>query len=359
MTKKVSKTDVENAVLTMSLADLRKLNIKYAAANHIDVETSFQKLLTTDLQNRLVALDINSTCPYCHSNHITKYGTRPNGVQRYKCNDCDRNFTPFTNTMLEKTKWHWDLWVEVIYCMLNNISIKSTQQTLIDDYHALSIDTKTIFNWKHKIMEAAKAIPSPELHGVVQIDETHLHEAQKGSRNLENYFDASKTRKARERAKASKYGVMGAEFGTVICAVDKTGHTICRVSGLGKFDLATFERLFMPYISDISYLCTDANSVYISFSSKYNIKHYVRPSDYLANQNAFSGRGEKWIYDNGFADYMANTSKIPFNKFKKLVNDNGLTLSGVNGVHSRIKTYIDSEMHGVSTKAFRILYCMV
>ena len=49
---------------------------------------------------------MNCTCSKCKSKIIVKNGKRPNRIQEYKCKDCKTKFTKFTNTILEKTRWH-------------------------------------------------------------------------------------------------------------------------------------------------------------------------------------------------------------------------------------------------------------
>jgi len=45
----------------------------------------------------------------CNSSLKVKNGKRKNGIQEYKCKECGTKFTAFTNTILEKSRWHWDI----------------------------------------------------------------------------------------------------------------------------------------------------------------------------------------------------------------------------------------------------------
>ena len=70
------------------------------------------KRFNLNFQQRLEKLKINSSCPCCNSQIIVKNG-KENYVQRYGCKDCGKYFTLLTNTVLEKTKWYWDIWIKV------------------------------------------------------------------------------------------------------------------------------------------------------------------------------------------------------------------------------------------------------
>lgn len=165
-------------------------------------------------------------CPNCGSTIIVKAGEQENGIQRLKCTDCGHRFSYFTGTFLEKTKYSWDVWVEFIYQMILNHSLKQTVSALVEEYLCPNLSERTIFNWRMKILEVAKEVKQPNLIGVVETDEKFIHEGQKGSLHLISPFDKNSTRKARKTAKPSKCGSMGPEFGTILCALDHTGHTI-------------------------------------------------------------------------------------------------------------------------------------
>lgn len=337
----------------LSKSEMRKLVTHYARTTNAKVDNRINKIILLDLEERLKELDINNTCPKCGSKLIKCNGKRETGIQRLKCNDCGHRFTYFTGTILEKTKYHWDLWVDVIFYMLNDFSIKSIKSNLESNLSCVGITEQSIFDWKHKILDACKGLDLPELHGVIQIDETHFHEAQKGSRSLINLYDKTVVRKPRYTYKPSKYGVMGAEFATVICAIDRSGHAIFKVSGLGKFDIDKFEQLFHPYIQDVSYLCTDANNVYLQYSAKYGIDHYVRPSDYVDILLKCKSPNEiEKKYLNNELDYMAHRgrNRPSYKKMEQLKKDYGLNLALVNQTHERLKLKLVRMARSVSTK---------
>lgn len=108
MARKITNDDIQKKLNTLSLDELLGMLNNYSTTNAVDLEQTKQKLITNDLQNKLIANDVNKVCPQCKGNHIVKNGTRANGIKEFKCKDCGKKFTVFTDTILEKTKLRWD-----------------------------------------------------------------------------------------------------------------------------------------------------------------------------------------------------------------------------------------------------------
>lgn len=349
--KKLTVEELKKAFLSMDLKDARRLCNQYSKMYGKSITSEIDRLSLLDLEEHLESSGINSCCPHCGSTILVKNGTKTSGIQEYKCRSCGKKFTRFTGTFLEKAKYNWDIWVEFIYMVMNNFSLERIKQNLEDDFDCIGIDIKTVWNWRHKLMATAMDVPLPKLQGIVEIDETHIHEAQKGSRSLVNLYDANLERKPRKRKTAAKYGVMGAEFVTIICALDQDGRVAAKVSGLGKFDLTAFEYLFRNEIGDCALLCTDNNGVYRRYASKWNIIHYVRPSDYLKKIEGKTDEELKEMYENGEIDFITNRfSKFTYNQLKEFKEKNRLGLSRVNQFHSEFKLELVALPRGVNAQ---------
>ena len=255
MAKKLTTSDLQKKLNTLSLSEILTMLNAYSKATGIDIESAKNQLVTDDLQNRLIANNINSCCPACGSISVVGYGSNGN-IKRFKCKDCGKTFTRFTGTILEKTKYHWDIWVKVVEMTLNNIPMEHIQEVLVKDYGLTGLNYKTIFLWRHKIIHALAEMPMPKLSGIVQIDETFFRESQKGSRNLVSTVKGE-DRKARYGRRPSKYGVMGNEFANVVVATDLKGYCVSKVVGLGRLTVETFTDLFDSYLDNPSYICSD------------------------------------------------------------------------------------------------------
>ena len=275
MGKKISKSEVQKQLNTLSMGELLDMLDVYSKETGEDISIAKKKLITNDLQSRLLSNKINTNCPYCKSSLIIKKGTRANGIKEFMCKDCNKKFTLFTNTILEKTQYHWDIWIKVVEMVLNHYSIEHMKEVLVKDYGLNDLNYKTVFLWKHKIINALANMPMPKLNGIIQIDETFFRETQKGSRNLESTIK-DEERLPRYGRRASKYGVMGNEFANVVCMVDLNGYVVAKVIGLGKLTKETFTSIFDDYIENPIYLCSDGNSVYKNYCEVKGIPLYIK-----------------------------------------------------------------------------------
>ncbi len=212
-------------------------------------------------------------------------------------------------------------------------------------------------------------MPQPKLSGVVQIDETFIREAQKGSRKLTSYIDKKDVREPRYGYRPSKLGVMGPEFATVTTAVDNSGHCVCYVTGLGKLTADIFIDLFEEHLINPGYICTDSNQVYREYCNLFNINHYERPSNYLKTltdngyvtptksdevlskaQIESNNKIKEKLYKEGLIDCISNKGYLDYAEFKNIKADNSLSLGRVNELHSEIKEFIYKDRTNVSTK---------
>jgi transposase-like protein len=340
----------------------------YSVHTNADFEKELDIMVTLNLQERLKLIGVNSCCPKCNSARINKCGKR-NFVQLFKCKECNSKFTLFTGSILEKTKWHWDIWIRVLEMTLNNYSLHSMINVLTQDYGCKGINYKTVWLWRMKLIHALASFPMPKLSGVIQVDETFIRESQKGSRRLVSYLDKQDIRTARYGRQPSKFGVMGPEFATVTAAIDNTGYCVCKVSGLGKLTKEIFTDLFEEHLDNPSYICSDANPVYREYCELFNIPHYERPSKYhtvitkagyqtpdRTNPSELQEtikRNEEIrsrLYNEELIDKVTNKGQMSYEEFKELKEQNGLNLGRVNGLHSEIKKFINIEKRNVATK---------
>ena len=358
-----SREEIISTIRNLPYKEFSAIVRDYADHSGRNFEQELKVITTTDLQLRLEKLGINATCPKCGSNIIKKSGKRNTGVQVYRCTVCDVRFTRFTGTILEKTRWHWDIWIKVLQMTLNTESIPDMKNVLEQDYGCVGIDPKTVWLWRMKLVHALATHPMPKLTGVIQVDETFIRESQKGSRKLVSNIKGEE-RMPRYGYVSSKLGVMGPEFATVTTAIDDNGHCVCKVCGLGKLTVEQFSDLFDEHIESPSFLCSDANKTYLHYCQENNIPHYVKPSHYLntLEQNGYQTGARaketkernrqilRRLYNEDLIDCIYNHGKLSFDDFQKLKESYGLNLSRVDQLHSEIKDMLYVEMNNVSTK---------
>lgn len=367
--KKISFDDVKDFIFTLPYNEFRKIVKQYSTHSKTSFEKEMNDLITLSFQQKLESLGINKACHRCGSLMIVKNGKRPNSIQEYKCKDCNTKFTLFSNTILEKTNWHWDIWVVVLQMTINGFSIDSMINVLEGDYGCNGINRKTVWLLRMKLIHALASIDMPVLTGIVQVDETFIRESQKGSRKLVNYVGLKYNRKPRYGSMPSKLGVMGPEFATLTTAIDDRGYCVCKVSSLGKLTKELFVDLFEKHINNPAYICSDANDVYENHCELFDIPHYVKPSNYdkTIKQYGYESADEsnpvqaaitrdnnenlfKRLYDNELIDKITNRGIMSYEEFIQLKRSNSLNLGRVNELHSDIKKFINRDMTNVSTK---------
>lgn len=369
MTKTTLTTEnISEFLNNLPFTEFKSLVENYTKHTKSKFDTEMKHLVTLNLQKRLERLGINSTCPTCSSVRIEKYGKRSTGVQIFRCKDCNRIFSLFTGTILEKTRWHWDIWVKVLNLTLNGYSIEDMVNILNKDFGCEGINPKTVWLWRAKLIHAMAAFPMPILTGVIQVDETFVRESQKGSRNLVSPLKGVE-RLPRYGRNPSKFGPMGPEFATITTAIDSRGYCVCKVSGMGRLTTEQFVDFFDSYFDNPSYICSDANPVYEEYCELFKIPHYIKPSSYeeilklngyIKHENIEPSRLAETtnsnkkilveLYKRGLIERITGKGTLSHADFCKLKNNNGLNLARVNELHKDLKDMIYKDKTNVSTK---------
>ena len=102
------------------------------------------------------------TGPHCGSTHVynCSYG--------YKCADCRKRFTNYTNTIMHGSKLDTAAWVLTLYLMLDSRGISSVEVA-----RKVGVTQKTAWAIMMKLRQAMSQ-DSVELKGVVSMDEAYL-----------------------------------------------------------------------------------------------------------------------------------------------------------------------------------------
>ena len=132
-TKSLKFNEVVSYIEKLPLNSVRLIMDNYAKNHIVSLEDELNHLTMTDFQKRLETVGVNILCPVCKTRHFVKNGIRKH-TQRYRCKLCNTQFTPFSKTILEKTKWHWDIWVKVLEMTINNYSLNRMQRVLEKDF---------------------------------------------------------------------------------------------------------------------------------------------------------------------------------------------------------------------------------
>ena len=130
------------------------------------------------LKNNVYRQQNVDVCPHCKSNVYIKYG-KFNGIQRYKCKECNKTFSLATNSIWSYSKKKASDWFRFCELILE-------QRVLRECAEILNISVNTAFIWRHKLLERLKKIESKVmLKGNIHMVKTTTKENFKGNREIE------------------------------------------------------------------------------------------------------------------------------------------------------------------------------
>ena len=106
-----------------------------------------------------------SKCPHCGSTHVIRYGIYPDHLQCYRCKECNRKFSPLTNTIFADKKIPISEWIEYLLHLFEFHSLRTSAR---DNRNAES----TGRYWITKVFSILEDIQDEVvLEGNVYIDE--------------------------------------------------------------------------------------------------------------------------------------------------------------------------------------------
>ena len=264
-----------------SLTPFQKEKLQLSLDDHNEIDTISD------------TIDTPQSCPHCSSTEYQKWGVR-SGLQRYRCNSCEKTYNALTGTPLARLR-HKEVWADFAQDLIESKTIRESAT------HC-GVNKDTTFRWRHRMLNNPKSLSARHLHGIVEFDETYFLESHKGERNLE--------REARKRGgSASKRGISD-EQTAVLVARDRNGNTMDAI--LFKSNQDTLAEVMVPIVDEDALLCSDKKTSYRAFANKYHLtlktinasaKEYVKEKVYhIQNVNAYDSRLKGWMkHFNGVA----------------------------------------------------------
>lgn len=282
----------------------------------------------------------NVSCPYCgFSKHIRR-GKTKHLVPIFQCKNCSKRFNLFTDTIMDKTPYTWSCWVTIMEQMLKNQSIESITNYLIRNNIVPTIDYLTVSAMENKIRASFAHMPLPTLTNVIQVDEKHFKESQKGVKSPIDPLDPTKRRKPHHRSIPTLYGNMGPEMSTVCCAVDSSGHAIAKVVTMGAMRLEEFEDDIAVHFKDVKFLCSDMNPIYTQYASLRKIPQYVCNSGYHDVMKKCNTKQKKVAaYEQDKLDYIVGAGIMNYDQMVSFKKTNNLNINTINSYHSELERY--------------------
>ena len=234
-------------------------------------------------------LSNNHHCPYCVSNKICKNGSNHSKgvrIQKFRCNNCHKNYTIKTNTIFYYTHKSIEIWQEYIELFSQGLSLRKIVEKMDK-----KINLKTAFYWRHKILKVlTKKDDNDKLGGIIEADETFFEESQKGARKV-------KGRQARKRGYSSYIGDKKTKI-CVLTAIDRNKTSYVKPVGFGGLEKDDVILLQRHLVKD-SVLITDGNRTYRNLNNvKLKSLKFGKPENkvyHLNNINNFHSMLKKFM----------------------------------------------------------------
>lgn len=106
-------------------------------------------------------------CPHCGSDNIKENATHP--TMPFRCNSCNRLFSPKTNTVMHGSKIGYQNWVITLYLVTTNLKGVSSMKLRRE----LGITQKSAWHMLHRIREAYNEV-NDLFDGEVEVDESYF-----------------------------------------------------------------------------------------------------------------------------------------------------------------------------------------
>jgi hypothetical protein len=173
---------------------------------------------------------------------------------------------------------------------------------------ALSINKKTAFDWRHKILASLSEIDKNDFTGITESDETFFLNSEKGRTGI--------NRKPRKRGGRSKTRGISNDQVAVIVTQDRKSSLDLTVATMGRLKKIDIENAIGSRLKPNQViLCSDAHVSYKGFAMDNKIEHH-------SLKGIIKQRVKNGVYH----------------------------IQHVNSTHNRVKKWIDNTFWGVSTK---------
>ena len=224
-------------------------------------------------------------CPHCQSAEIAKWGSA-NGLKRYRCKACKATFNALTGTPLAQLHKR-ESWSGHAQALVDGIALRKVAARP-------GIHLTAAFRWRHRFLQAPKALKPKVLDGTVEADETYFLYSEKGSRKL--------TRPPRKRGgKASKRGLPDEQV-PVLIARDRNNTAADGI--LADRSAQSIAAALEPVIAKAAVLVSDGAQAYRAFAIKASLAHVALNLSagervwgiyHIQNVNNYGSRLKSWM----------------------------------------------------------------
>lgn len=285
---------IKSELLKLPLSDRQRLITEVLLKDNEQHQTSGSQHSRREILNNR-----QGSCPHCGHNKYVKFGFKSKS-QRYKCKSCERSFTEYTGT--------WMAGIHSKEKLDGYLNLMMQEKSLDKIKVALSINKKTAFDWRHKVLASLSDTDKDDFTGITESDETFFLNSEKGRKVI--------SREPRKRGGSSKTRGIGSDQVTVIVTQDRKGALDLTVATMGRLKKIDIKNAIGDRIKpNQTVLCSDAHVSYKGFAKDNRIEHHTL----------------KGI-------------------IKQRVKNGVYHIQHVNSTHNKVKKWLDNTFWGVSTK---------
>jgi len=286
----MDKSQIKEALL--SLSNEERISLLADIEKEVEKHSPLLGKRRENLNNKI------SCCPHCTSKKYHKHGI-DKGSQRYYCTSCKRTFTEYTGT--------WLAGIHKKGLVTGYLKLMEQELSLDKIKVSLGINKKTAFDWRHKILSGLENTDIGSFKGITESDDTFFLQSSKGSKLHE--------RKPRKRGGPANQRGISNEQVAVIVTADRNTELDLSVARLGRIKKIDIEKAIGQRISQETILCSDSHASYRGFAIDNDLEHHAIRSD-----------------------------------LKQYVKQKMYHVQHVNAIDSRLKSWIEYQFGGVSTK---------
>lgn len=124
-------------------------------------------------------------CLHCGTQDPRPWGQTRTGLKRFRCAACGRTFSSATGTAVARVRLV-DKFAAVVADMVSG-GVPGSCRVLAA---RLGVGRMTIWTWRMRVLAALEGVGAPGLYGIVEADETLVHESRKGSREWVRHLES-------------------------------------------------------------------------------------------------------------------------------------------------------------------------
>ena len=353
--KRLSKKKVINALIESG--KVKDKTEAESTINRVKLNKEINELLDEDIY-----------CPHCKSINKRKKGYNKDGLLRYQCKDCNKQYTVISNTIFDGSKYPLNVWEALIEEMLHHHVIDEILFSFESKFPKVKFKKNTLLTMRIKIMDLVSQIQDRyflehPFKGTIYMDEKFFKENQSGvkNKNMYNPYPEDRVRLSRHKDEAMEYGTMTFDFSNILCIADNDGRVYGKLISMGRTTEEIFNEYFLPIIDvpNVEVACTDAEQFFKEFCKQNHLVQCVTPSNYYNEMRRLDKMTdeeakEKYIYQlyqNGkYGCLITDGKQFDYEDFRAIVDTYNLRLDRVNQLHGNLESTINRTYKSVPTK---------